>query len=209
MKAIFITILAALSYGTHAQTIFLDAAPFTATFNEESMAPDGPNTNDIPDVVSETFFLNLNQIQDFSFEANFTIIDAGIEILINGMPLFNTGNDISEFAPNGGPFDVTLDNLFAPSSTPRLSVSADATGTFFSGAITPDAAPTTLTAIDFTPNNDITSLLIEGENTIVINNLNTFGGAGLAGDFTIAIPEPSALGLLGLGTLLLFSHRKR
>ena len=86
------------------------------------------------------FSLTSADISNIMFEANFDFIDAGIEILVNGVSLFNTGPDVSQF--NGASSTVFTQtgatNLGVPFEErfdlqPRLTVSSDSDGTIFSG----------------------------------------------------------------------------
>ena len=184
------------------------------------------------DVVTSQFSLTSADIPDVSFSANFFVIDAGIQVLVNGTPLFSTGNDVSQFGPRV--FDTGLGvmsgedgNIEDPfgeigpagAPLPRLTVQSDSTGTSFSGVATttPGIGP----VVSFTPNPSInginngsdfsnisnfSSLLVDGPNTIEIVNLNSYQGASLAGDFTVTLAEttsvPEPTSLLGLLTLI-------
>ena len=165
---------------------------------------------------TQSFSLTSADIADVTFEANFELIDAGIEILVNGMSLFDTGPDVSQygpavFSPNnlGIPFGPRGDDL------PRLTVQSDFTGTTF---LAP-ASDTSTNIIQYTPLFNVTdfaSLLQVGNNQIEIVNQNNFQGANLSGDYTVkrvteaaAVPEPSSIVLLGLFGLAGAVRRRR
>jgi len=174
------------------------------------------------------FSLTSADISNIMFEANFDFIDAGIEILVNGVSLFNTGPDVSQF--NGASSTVFTQtgatNLGVPFGErsdlqPRLTVSSDSTGTIFSGPdlSLPDDPNNPAPIINFTPGftiNDFTSLLQVGENQIQIVNLNNFQSANLGGDFTLtlvapaaSVPEPTALSLCLIGATCCLLRRRR
>jgi hypothetical protein len=46
-------------------------------------------------VATSNFSVAEADIPSITFDANFSLIDAGIEILVNGTALFNTGDDVS------------------------------------------------------------------------------------------------------------------
>lgn len=204
----------------------------TDTFSFSQPDPDpelGPGNQFAPGgtaASTETFSLTSADISNIMFEANFDFIDAGIEILVNGESLFNTGPDVSQF--NGASSTVFTQtgatNLGVPFEErsdlqPRLTVSSDSTGTIFSGPdlSLPDNNPAPI--INFTPGftiNDFTSLLQVGENQIQIVNLNAFDGASLGGDFTLtlvapaaSVPEPTALSLCLIGATCCMLRRRR
>ena len=206
----------------------------TDTFSFSQPDPDpelGPGNQFAPGgtaASTETFSLTSADISNIMFEANFDFIDAGIEILVNGESLFNTGPDVSQF--NGASSTVFTQtgatNLGVPfeerggsDPQPRLTVSSDSTGTIFSGPdlSLPDNNPAPI--INYTPGftiNDFTSLLQVGENQIQIVNLNAFDGASLGGDFTLtlvapaaSVPEPTALSLCLIGATCCMLRRRR
>jgi len=157
---------------------------------------------------TQSFSLTSADIADVTFEANFELIDAGIEILVNGVSLFDTGPDVSQFGPAvfspnnlGIPFGPRGDGL------PRLTVQSDFT------------SDTSTNIIQYTPLFNVTdfaSLLQVGNNQIEIVNQNNFQGANLSGDYTVkrvteaaAVPEPSSIVLLGLFGLAGAVRRRR
>ena len=174
-----------------------------------------------------SFSLTADQIPDVELLANLFIVDAGVDVVVNGTSLFTQFNDISQFGPtdvfvgtgfpNGGvdfPFSANTNGL------PRLTIESDSTGTTFSGAVSPDSTST----ITFTPNPDtnvfaiqnFNSLLNVGNNTIEFFVLNGFGNAALDGEFvvelnttTAAVPEPGSASLLGLFLVGYLSTRRR
>ena len=196
--------------------------------NFDFMMPDANNAGGFVVATSE-FSLNSDADRlNTSFAANFFVIDAGIEIFVNGTRLFSTGNDVSHFGPRV--FDTGLgilegedgniENPFGtigPEGAPlsRLTVSSDSTGTSFSGIAFADPASPVVTftpnpspngfnnGADFTNISNFSNLLVVGNNTIEIVNLNNFQGANLAGDFTVTLIEataavPEPTSLLGL-----------
>ena len=174
-----------------------------------------------------SFSLTAEEIPDVRLLANLFLVDAGVDVVINGTSLFTQFNDISEFGPtnvfvgtgvpNGGvqnPF-VTNNN-----GLPRLTIESDSTGTAFSGAVN----PTTDSVITYTPNPDpdifeiqnFNDLLEAGPNTIEFFVLNGFGNAQLNGEFvvelnttTVAVPESGSASLLGLLLVGYLSARRR
>lgn len=171
---------------------------------------------------TSTFSLTAAEIPDVELLADLFIVDAGVDIVVNGTSLFPQFNDISQFGPtsvflgtgvaNGGvenPFVVNNNGL------PRLTVASDSTGTIFSGAVT----PTTNSTITYTPNfivENFNDLLVVGPNNIEFIVLNGFEGARLEGEFTVsvdtattAVPEPGSASLLGLLLVGYLSTRRR
>ena len=168
--------------------------------------------------------------QDIELLANFSIVDAGVEIRVNGTSLFQDFFDVSEFSQDlifsntgvqrqvdGGGFG-NIENPFTANNNsgglPRLTVSSSSAGTTFSGAPTISAT----SVIEYTPTfqtQDFTSLLNSGDNTIEIFVLNNFEDANLVGDFAItqvvttAVPEPSSAGLLLLASTMVLLRRRR
>lgn len=167
-----------------------------------------------------TFNVAAADIPDVELLANFTVVDAGVNIVINGTSLFPLYNDISQFGPesvflNTGESDGGGINLpFSPNDNglPRLTVDATSAGTTFSGAtFVGDSVITPYTPV-FTPE-DFSSLLVDGDNTIEFFVLNGFQGASLEGDFTVkqvtAVPEPAtAVVLAGFGLGILVRRRR-
>jgi len=171
-----------------------------------------------------TFNLTAADIPNVELLADFFLVDAGVDIVINGTSLFPQFDDISQFGPTIFPgTGATLggDNIDFPFNTnanglPRLTVSSTSAGTTFSGAIFENSTTTT----PLTPNfavQDFTSLLVPGANTIEIFNLNQVDGAALEGEFVVslaaldpaAVPEPSSISiLLLLGTCLVTKRRR-
>jgi len=201
-------VVALLSVSLQAATVVLDSNSF---FSDNQSAPGIPGGV----IATSTFNLNAADIPNVSFESNFTFLDAGVEVIVNGVSLFSTGADVSNFRPSGTAF---VEDLFNPfdrngnvNNIPRLTVSSDATGTSFVGSTTTTAS----TATPLTPNfavANFTSLLQSGSNTIEILNLNSFGGNGLGGSFEVcldSVPEPSSLVFLAVGFLGVLGSRKR
>ena len=151
--------------------------------------------------------------------ANLTVVDAGVNIVINGTSLFPLFTDISQFGPEsvflntGEPNGGGVNLPFSPNNNglARLTVDATSTGTTFSGAtFVSDSVITPYTPV-FT-SQDFSSLLRDGDNTIEFFVLNGFEGANLQGDFTVtlvAVPEPAtAVVLAGLGIGMLVRRRR-
>ena len=195
---------------------------------------DGPGipTND-PTVV-QTIDFDVANVNDIVLEANFFIVDAGVQILVNNQELFATGTDVSQFGPPNI-FDSFLldgtpapqfDNLgfgfvALPGDVPRLTVTSDSSGTAFSGfnqvADTSGNALTAVTAVNYTVSFDVadfSSLLVaDSANTIQILSLNGDDVSRLVGDFSVsgavaAVPEPSSSALLVLGTVFCLRRRR-
>ena len=170
-------------------------------------------------VATSQFSLTSADIPDVTLETNFTVIDAGIEIIVNGVTLYSTGNDVSNFGPQVFvPTAVQPDNIdfsFSPNDNglPRMTVVSDSSGSDFSGA----AFVNSTTTVEYLPLfnvNNFTSLLTTGNNVIEIVNLNGFQGASLVGDYSVkvassAIPEPTAFSFCLAGGLFLMSRRRR
>ena len=179
---------------------------------------------------TSTFDLAAADIQDLELLANFDIIDAGIDITVNGVSLYPQFQDYSQFSQDvvfldtGVPLNErpgeegNIQSPFSPNNNnlPRLTVESTSDGTEFSGGATTAATST----IPYTPNfvvQDFTSLLVEGQNTIQFFVLNDFQGANLQGDYTVSlnpvvtsVPEPSAtcFAFLAIVTGLLRRDRK-
>lgn len=171
---------------------------------------------------TSTFNVTTTDIADVELLANFSIVDAGVEVSVNGTSLFPSFDDISQFGPvsvftgtgipNGG-----VQNPFSPNNNglPRLTIGSTSAGTTFSGAETTG----TNTVIPYTPTfmvQDFTSLLVPGQNTIEFFVLNSFSGANLQGDFTVvineattAVPEPSSSTLAFLALMNCLATRRR
>ena len=170
---------------------------------------------------TQIFVLTSADIPNVTFDANFDIIDAGIEILVNGTSLFNTGDDLSNFGPQVfTPTAVQPNNIdfsFASNNNglPRLIVESDSTGTTLSGSPFQNSTSTFEYLPIFSVQN-FSSLLQVGDNQIEIVNLNSFQGANLDGDYTVtlvtpptAFPEPSSLSLCLAGAMLCLGRRRR
>ena len=197
----------------------------------------GPSMNTSGPVSILTIPFNVADPDDVTFEANFDIIDVGIQINVNGNQLFSTGINISQFNAagvflsdpatdiNDGQF-VNLGFPFNPlaNGQPRLTVVSDSSGTSLSGnnqlASSDDGAPLgPITPVDFTTSFNIANfsdlLIPNGANTIEIVSLNDPDSrALLQGDFTVealpaAVPEPSSLSLLLLGSMFWAKRRRQ
>lgn len=169
-----------------------------------------------------TFNLQASEIPDVELLANFFIVDAGVDIVVNGTSLFPQFEDVSQFGPvavfsgTGESGGGGINSPFGPNSNnlPRLTVNSTSVGTDFSGATFQNSTSTVPYTPVFTVQ-DFSSLLQSGSNTIEFFVLNNFQGANLQGDFEVtlnaaAVPEPSAIGLAMLAFLTcLASHRRR
>ena len=171
------------------------------------------------------FTLSAADIPDTELLANFNIVDAGVEIRVNGTSLFPLFDDVSQFSPDVVFLDTgvtagngNIESPFSPNDNqlPRLTVNATSAGTTFGGGATVAAS----SVIDYTPNftvEDFSSLLVAGENTIEFFVLNSFQGANLQGDYTVSlnppaaatVPEPNSTGLAFLSLLTGLSRRRR
>lgn len=196
----------------------------------------GPDMNTSGPVSILTIPFNVADPDDVTFEANFDIIDVGIQINVNGNQLFSTGINISQFNAagvflsdpatdiNDGQF-VNLGFPFNPlaNGQPRLTVVSDSSGTSLSGnnqRSTNGGMPLgPITPVDFTTSFNIANfsdlLIPNGANTIEIVSLNDPDSfALLQGDFTVealpaAVPEPSSLSLLLLGSMFWAKRRRQ
>ena len=167
--------------------------------------------------VAATSMFNLNSadIPDVEFEVDFSLIDDGASIVVNGFVLF-TAPELSQFGPmEFMPTGVQPNDIQNPwnannNGLPRLSVFSDAAGTIFSGSTT-ESASSTVTYLPIFTVEDFHSLLQSGDNTIEIINSNGSGGAAINGEFAVtkvhSIPEPGTA-LLVAG-LTLFACRRR
>ena len=195
---------------------------------------DGPNITTIDPTVVQTIDFDVANVNDIVLEANFFIVDAGIQILVNNQELFATGTDASQFGPPNIFVSSLLDGTPAPfdnlgfgfvalsGDVPRLTVTSDSSGTAFSGfnqqidQVTGNAL-TAVTAVNYTVSFDVadfSSLLVaDSANTIQILSLNGDDVSRLVGDFSVsgavaAVPEPSSSALLVLGTVFCLRRRR-
>ena len=196
---------------------------------------DGPGIPTDDPTVVQTIDFDVANVNDIVLEANFFIVDAGIQILVNNQELFATGTDATQFGPDNifvsslldGTPALQFDNLgfgfvALPGDVPRLTVTSDSSGTAFSGfnqqvnnmGLAPTADPT---AVNYTVSFDVadfSSLLVaDSANTIQILSLNGDGVSRLDGDFSLsgavaAVPEPSSSALLVLGTVFCLRRRR-
>ena len=210
LRAVFCFIVSATFVTGHAvgDTIILDEGDISTTVQG---APGG----------TATFSVTAAEIPDVELLADFLIVDAGVDIVVNGTSLFPQFADISNFGPvpvfsgtgetqGGGvnfPFTPNMNGL------PRLTVNSTSAGTTFSGATFPGDTQITTYTPEFTVQN-FSSLLIDGTNTITFFNLNDNGPASLQGDFAVtlhstAIPEPGMTGLAIVALVSCLSTRRR
>ena len=214
--------------------IALMSSPLCADIVTGSFSGPGMDTSGPVSILTIPF--NVADPDDVTFEANFDIIDLGIQINVNGNQLFSTGSNISQFDAagaflstpsadsNGGQF-VNLGFPFNPlaNGQPRLTVVSDSSGTSLSGnnqlSTNGGDALGPITPVDFTTSFNIANfsdlLIPNGANTIEIVSLNDPGSfALLQGDFTVealpaAVPEPSSLSLLLLGSMFWAKRRRQ
>lgn len=195
---------------------------------------DGPGIPTDDPTVVQTIDFDVANVNDIVLEANFFIVDAGIQILVNNQELFATGDDTSQFNMDNifdsflldgtpAPFDnLGFGFVALPGDVPRLTVTSDSSGTAFSGfnqqvnnmGLAPTADPT---AVNYTVSFDVadfSSLLVaDSANTIQILSLNDSDVSRLVGDFSVsgavaAVPEPSSSALLVLGTVFCLRRRR-
>ena len=195
---------------------------------------DGPGIPTDDPTVVQTIDFDVANVNDIVLEANFFIVDAGIQILVNNQELFATGDDTSQFNMDNifdsflldgtpAPFDnLGFGFVALPGDVPRLTVTSDSSGTAFSGfnqqvnnmGLAPTADPT---AVNYTVSFDVadfSSLLVaDSANTIQILSLNGDDVSRLVGDFSVsgavaAVPEPSSSALLVLGTVFCLRRRR-
>ena len=191
---------------------------------------DGPNITTNNPTVVQTIDFDVANVNDIVLEANFFIVDAGIQILVNNQELFATGTDTSQFGPDNIFVSSLLDGTPAPQfdnlglafnplpgDVPRLTVTSDSSGTAFSGFNQVDGSGNAPTAVNYTVSFDVadfSSLLVaDSANTIQILSLNDFGASRLDGAFSLsgavaAVPEPSSSALLVLGTVFCLRRRR-
>ena len=213
ISLIVVTVFASYSYGD----IVLDSG------NISVMQASGGG------FLAGTSTFNLNGVDPLDVEllADFNIVDAGVDIRVNGTSLFPLFDDISQFSQdlvflNTGVTRTSgdmgnVESPFSPNNNglPRLTVESTSDGTVFSGGALLNSTST----VEYTPNFavvDFSSLLNSGDNTIEFFVLNSFEGANLQGDFavtqivaTTAVPEPSSTGLMLLGASSYLLRRRR
>ena len=171
---------------------------------------------------TSSFNITAADIPNIVLLSDFDVVDAGIEIVVNGTALFPQFDDISQFGATQvfggtGVGGGGVDNPFSPNNNglPRVRVEASSTGISFTGAETTG----TNTLIDYIPQfqpQDFTSLLVDGDNEIQFFVLNSFEGANLTGDFTVtqitpatSVPEPGATSVALLALLGSLTFRRR
>ena len=182
---------------------------------------DAPATVNYTVATAEFELTSTDDIPNVSFLANFVAVDAGVAIVVNNIPLFSTGDDVSQFGPRvfqttlgfsfpgdqedgniQGPFGVIDDPTGVPLT--RLTVQADSTGTSFSGVAVVDPGSVESFTPDLSGNNgsdfsnlsdplSFSNLLQVGDNTIEIVNLNSTDAANLVGDFTVTLPDTTSV----------------
>ena len=210
LRAVFCFIVSATFVTGHAvgDTIILDEGDISTT-TQGGLAG------------TSTFSVTAAEIPDVELLADFLIVDAGVDIVVNGTSLFPQFVDISQFG-NVPVFSGTgetqgggVNQPFTPNENglPRLTVNSTSAGTTFSGATFSDDTQTTTYTPEFTVQN-FSSLLIDGTNTITFFNLNDSGPASLQGDFAVtlhstAIPEPGMTGLAIVALVSCLSTRRR
>lgn len=215
LRAVFCFIVSATFVTGHAvgDTIILDEGDISTTVQGD---PGG----------TATFSVTAAEIPDVELLADFLIVDAGVDIVVNGTSLFPQFFDISQFGnvpvfsgtgetQGGGVNQPFTPNNNGPngSGLPRLTVNSTSAGTTFSGATFPGDTQITTYTPEFTVQN-FSSLLIDGTNTITFFNLNDNGPASLQGDFAVtlhstAIPEPGMTGLAIVALVSCLSTRRR
>ena len=161
-------------------------------------------------------------IPDIILSADFDLVDAGIDIVVNGTALFPQFDDVSQFGTTpvfggtgigGGGVEDSFDRNVA--GLPRIRVEASSDGVIFTGAET----TSTNALINYIPQfttQDFNNLLVDGDNEIQFFVLNSFEGAALEGDFTVtrvtpvtAVPEPGLAGIAMLVLLIIATYRHR
>ena len=209
--------------------IALMSSPLCADIVTGSFSGPGMDTSGPVSILTIPF--NVADPDDVTFEANFDIIDLGIQINVNGNQLFSTGINISQFSAAGAFLSTPSDgsngsqfvNLGFPfislaNGQPRLTVVSDSSGTSLSGN-NQDGDTGPITPVDFMTSFNIANfsdlLIPNGANTIEIVSLNDPDSrALLQGDFTVealpaAVPEPSSLSLLLLGSMFWAKRRRQ
>ena len=187
---------------------------FSSTANADIVDGFFAGTTPNMTIGSTTFNLTAAEISSASLDVDFDVIDDGVEVRVNGTPLFISLSP-HQFGPTTDFQIVGYDDIQNPwnpnqSGLPRLNVLATSSGTDFSGAVTVSATST----VQYIPNFDVanfTELLNEGSNTIEFVNHNGSDSAELIGNFkvAVAVPEPSSfLGLMMLGNVLVFRRRR-
>ena len=210
LRAVFCFIVSATFVTGHAvgDTIILDEGDISTT-TQGGLAG------------TATFSVAAAEIPDVELLADFLIVDSGVDIVVNGTPLFPQFVDISQFG-NVPVFSGTgetqgggVNQPFTPNynGLPRLTFNSTSAGTTFSGATFREDTQTTTYTPEFTVQN-FSSLLIDGTNTITFFNLNDNGPASLQGDFAVtlhstAIPEPGMTGLAIVALVSCLSTRRR
>ena len=173
---------------------------------------------------TSTFTLDASNIPDLELLANFSIVDAGVEVRVNGTPLFPPFDDVSQFSQDVVFVDTGVTegtgNIESPflqndNELPRLTINSTSDETTFGGGATLAAS----SPIAYTPNfevQDFSSLLIAGENNIEFYVLKDDGMASLQGDYTVSLKsdraeasEHTASGLVLLAVMAALLRRYR
>ena len=140
LRAVFCFIVSITFVTGHAvgDTIILDEGDISTTVQG---APGG----------TATFSVTAAEIPDVELLADFLIVDAGVDIVVNGTSLFPQFTDISNFGPvpvfsgTGETQGGGVNQPFTPNDNglPRLTVNSTSAGTTFSGATFEDDTQTT------------------------------------------------------------------
>ena len=216
LQALLSFLLLIVATGTATGDTILDTSD--GAFSVTQAAPaDGAFLAD-----TSNFNITLADIPNIELSVDFDIVDAGIEILVNGTRLFPQFFDISEFGPTQvfGGTNIAgggVENPFTANSNglPRVRIEASSAGVVFTGAET----TSTGSLISYIPQfetEDFTNLLIEGDNEIQFFVLNNFDGANIVGTFEVtqvtpvsSVPEPSTAGIVLLTLLTGLTYRRR
>jgi len=189
-------------------TAFLVAFAFSTSAQAGLITFSDDTPDDIGSNGSRTVTFNLDDsteiVSSAQIQLNVGETDEGFALLINGATVF----DIAAFDKNdpGHPIGVSpgLDSPWNSGALPRIVVSISETSVMLSGLINAgDAGYTTLGILAGVS----LPTFLDGLNSLTIENNNANGPGGtrkmsLSGRVAaVAVPEPSAILLLGMGLL--------
>jgi hypothetical protein len=205
LRSLFLIALAILVAGSSAQA----AIVFTANLTD---AADGTNPTTVGGVPRTSFGFATFTLNDAMTAMTFTATITGIDIKPNGIPQSaDTNDDLTAAHIHAGPTPAATQGVvwgffgmpFNDNNPNDVLTTPFATGVGFTISGKWDAGEgngTTLTAQ--IPN------ILAGRAYINFHTTQ-FGGGEIRGDIIAAVPEPTTMALLGLGTLALAAFRRR